>query len=101
PKTGFMVAGKNPTALISKLTQIADQPIAKLEKRMRPGADSKLGFLGKEESLLEVLAADNRLVADEWGLTHQELAKHLHVIGAIASKNAVQKPFDFRYHGKM
>src|SRR6266478_2681364 len=70
-KTGFVIGGKNPTALIRGLTAIAGQPIAKLEKRMRPGADSRAGFLGKDESLLEVLAADNHFVVDELGLSHQ------------------------------
>jgi hypothetical protein len=27
---------------------------------MRPGAESQAGFLGKEEKLLEVMAADNK-----------------------------------------
>jgi hypothetical protein len=100
PKTGFIVGGKNLTPLIHKLTEIADLPIARLEKRMRPGADSRAGFLGKDESLLEVLAADNRLVVDELGLSHQEIARHLRIIGAIAVKKAKEKSLDIRYHGQ-
>src|SRR5262249_60840874 len=37
-KTGFMVGGKNATALIRKLTEINGRKIADLEKDMRPGA---------------------------------------------------------------
>jgi len=103
-KTGFLVAGKNETAVIRKLTEINGRKIAALEKDMRPGAksevSSRLGFLGKDESLLEILTEDNDFVVGKLGLTHQELAKHLHVVGAIAEKNA--KPgdndgFTFKY----
>src|SRR5262245_58532311 len=80
PKTGFIVGGKNPTKLIRTLPEINGRSIADLEKHMRPGAESDVGsekgFLGKDEALLEVLAADNRFVVDEAGLTHQELAEH-------------------------
>jgi hypothetical protein len=86
-KTGFVVGGKNDTALIRGLKEINGRTIAELEKDMRPGAKSEVGsragFLGPEEKLLDVMAADNRYVVDELGLTHQELAKHLHAIGAI------------------
>src|SRR2546423_1770790 len=60
PDTGFVVGGKNSTALIRKLTKINGRTIAELEKDMRPGALSRAGFLGPKESLLEVLAEDNR-----------------------------------------
>ena len=56
---------------------------------MRPGAKSDVGsnkgFLGPNEGLLEVLAADNQYVVEKLGLSHQELAKHLHALGTIAS----------------
>ena len=95
-KTGFIVAGKNATALIRKLPAINGRKIAALEKDMRPGAksevSSKLGFLGMDESFLAILAEDNDFVLDKLGLTHQELAKHLHIVGAIAEKHA--KPGD-------
>src|SRR3954471_2330290 len=81
-KTGFVVGGKNETALIAKLPSLAGRSIKNLEKDMRPGALSRLGFLGKEESLLEILAEDNRFVVDTKGLTHQDLARHLHIAGA-------------------
>jgi hypothetical protein len=98
-KTGFIVGGKNPTSLIRNLTELAGRPIADLEKDMRPGALSGAGFLGEDERLLEVMEADNRYVVDTLGLTHQELALHLHIIGALA----VQRPKhgkEITYHGK-
>ena len=106
-KTGFLVGGKNETALIRKLTEINGRTIAELEKDMRPGAKSevgtRLGFLGKDEKLLDILAEDNDYVVGKLGLTHQELARHLHIIGAVAAKYA--KPgdkngFKFHYHGR-
>ena len=100
PKTGFVVGGKNSTSLLKKLKEIAGRPIADLEKDMRPGALSGKGFLGKEERLLDVLAADNRYVVDTLGLTHQELARHLHLLGALAVKHASVKPREITYRGK-
>jgi hypothetical protein len=100
PKTGFVVGGKNPTDLIRKLTEIAGRSIADLEKDMRPRALSWAGFLGKEERLLDILTADNRLVVEELGLTHQELARHLHVLGKIAARDASQKEKELLYHGR-
>jgi hypothetical protein len=102
PKTGFIVAGKNETALIKKLTEINGVKIADLEFDMRPGRLSRLGFLGKDEKLLDVLAADNRYIVEDKGLTHREIAKHLHILGALGLKlKAVgRKSMPFRYHGK-
>jgi len=94
PKTGFVAGGKNQTALIEKLTQINGIAIADLEKNMRPKALSKAGFLGADEKLLPVLAADNALVVDQLGLTHQELAWHLRVLAAVGNAEA------FPYHGR-
>lgn len=99
-KTGFIVGGKNPTEAILKLPSLAGRTIKDLEKDMRPGANSTLGFMGKDESLLEILAADNRLVVDTKKLTHQDLAFPLHVIGAIAAKNAVDQPYEFLFRGR-
>jgi hypothetical protein len=105
PTTGFVVGGKSATELIKKLTEINGIAIAELEKKMRPGigAESSVaGFLGKDERLLEVLAADNRYVVDELGLTHQELAKHLHVLGVIGRLQVANGLADktFIYHGR-
>jgi hypothetical protein len=106
--TGFVVGGKNPTDLIRTLTQIAGRKIAALEKDMRPGKLSRLGFLGKDEKLLDVLAEDNRYVVEELGLTHQELARHLHVVGAVAVRHFAEaakagrqaEEKEIAYHGR-
>jgi hypothetical protein len=114
-KTGFIVAGRNATDLIRKLTEINGRTIADLEKDMRPGArgdepmgkgldrfeGSAKGFLGKEEKLLNVLAMDNEFIVDKLGLTHQDIARPLQIAVAIGDK----KRFDeqatvFRYHGQ-
>jgi hypothetical protein len=97
PVTGFVVGGKNPTALIRGLTEINGRKVADLEADMRPGAFSSTGFLGRDEGLLGVLAGDNRFVVEESGLTHQELAGHLLVLSAIGGKVGEDQ---FRYHGR-
>jgi hypothetical protein len=107
-KTGFVVGGKNSTALVRKLKEIAGRSIADLEKDMRPGGGrpgpgfqpSSEGFLGEDERLLDIMAGDNAFVVDKLGLTHQELARHLNLIGAVAEKHANSKPLVVRYHGK-
>ncbi|MCH5376665.1 MAG: hypothetical protein JJ992_22095 [Planctomycetes bacterium] len=100
PKTGFVVGGKNTTSTIERLSEIVGRSIAALEIDMRPGAVSEVGsdkgFLGDDESLLKVLADDNRYVVDELGLTHQELAKHLQVLAAVGTRLEGR---EFRYHG--
>jgi hypothetical protein len=87
PRTGFIVGGKNDTTVIRGLKAINGRTIAELEKDMRPGAKSDVGsdagFIGQDEKLLDVLAEDNRYVVESLGLTHQELAKHLHAMGTI------------------
>lgn len=50
--------------------------IAELQSRMRPGAFSRLGFLGSDEGLEEVLEADRREVC-RLGLTFERLADAL------------------------
>jgi hypothetical protein len=106
-KTGFVVGGKNDTTLILGLTEINSRTIAELEKDMRPGVESDVGstagFLGRDEKLLDVLAADNKFVVDERGLTHQELAKHLHSIGTIGRwqwRDHNKEVYKFVYHGR-
>jgi hypothetical protein len=100
-KTGFVVGGKNTTKLIKGLTEINGKSIAYLEKKMRPGASSREGFLGKDEKLLDVMAADNDAVLGELKLTHQELAKHLHAMGAIGKWQEANKQAGavFLYNG--
>jgi hypothetical protein len=111
-KTGFVVGGKNPTALIKGLGELNGRPVAALEADMRPGAKSDVGsakgFLGADEKLIDVLAVDNAYAVDELGLTHQELARHLRVLAAVGLKrltDALKAKKDpptepFTYHGR-
>ena len=101
-KTGFIVGGKNATELIKGLAEINGKTIADLEKVMWPGAASTAGFLGKDEKLLQVMAADNKYVVDELGSTHQDLAKHLHAMGAVWLWQLKNKQLEreFLYHGR-
>jgi hypothetical protein len=99
-KTGFVIAGKNATDLLKALPEIHGRTIAALEKDMRPGALARAGFLGPEERLLDVLVEDNRFVVEKHGLTHQELARHLHLLGAVARKEATVEPIELLYHGR-
>ncbi len=75
-RTGFIVGGVNSSDLIRRLPSINAMPIAQLEAGMRPDKLSMGGFLGRNESLLSVLAADNDFVLGK-GLTHQQLAEPL------------------------
>jgi hypothetical protein len=98
-KTSFLVGGKNDTALIRKLTHINGIAVAELEKVMRPGQSSLSGFLGEDEALLAVMATDNDLVLGELKVTHQEVARHLQVLGAVGAK-AEPDVAECTYHGK-
>jgi hypothetical protein len=102
PLTGFEIAGRNPTELIERLTELNGQKIADLESDMRPGASSTAGFLGAGENLLDVLVADNRYVVEKLGLTHQELARHLHAMATIGfwQLKHDQKGTPFTYLGR-
>jgi len=80
----FVIGGVNSSKSIRNLRSIAGQSIRQLEARMRPGRDSGAGFLGEDESLLEVMAEDNAYVVDKLRMTHQDIAHPLHVIRRIA-----------------
>lgn len=100
--SGFVVGGKNATKLIRSLPRLHGKTIERLEKVMRPGFNSSAGFLGPKESLLEVLAADNALVVDEWKLSHQELAPPMIAVAVLGFKNKDRlfsnpsHPFEYR-----
>ena len=51
-------------------------PIEELEKRMRLGNYSEVGFLGKEESLLDVVHTDEETIR-KLGVTHVQIADRL------------------------
>jgi len=73
---GFKISGVNETSLIRSLSLLNGISIDRLEAQMRPGVLSNAGFLGKDESLTQVLAKDNDAVLG-MGLTHQKLADFL------------------------
>ncbi len=74
---GFRIGGINATAIIRALASLEGCPIPTLEARMRPGNKARngslAGFLGSEESLLAVMAADNEHVLKA-GTTHHAIA---------------------------
>lgn len=49
-------------------------PLEKLEKELRPGHSSEVGFLGMDESLLEVVYSDWQVV-ERHGTTHSGIAQ--------------------------
>jgi hypothetical protein len=57
----------------------APSSISEVEKRMRPGAFSARGFLGKMESLEAVIAQDDQMLK-ELGLSHDHIADALEEI---------------------
>lgn len=101
-KTGFVAGGKNATKTIRALTEINGLKIATLERMMRPNMLSTAGFLGPDESLLDVLAADNDYVVGDLKLTPQALAEPMLVAAAVGKKHGgvLHDPVTFRYHGR-
>lgn len=81
PSSEFLLSGKNSEATIRNLKSLNGISIQELEDQMRPGAagpkGSIAGFLGHDESLIEILATDNHFVVAQSGLTHQSLSKPL------------------------
>jgi len=84
--SGFVIGGRNTTDKIVSLNVINSLSIQQLEALMRPGVYgggrrdshgiSDAGFLGEDESLLQVMAMDNNFVLSR-GLTHQQIASPL------------------------
>ncbi len=62
-------------------------PIEELERRMRPGAFSQVGFLGRTERLEEVLDRDRQILVD-LGLTPAEIAAPLDALLDAAEASA-------------
>jgi hypothetical protein len=61
-----------------------------LEKRMRPGAFSKVGFLGRDERLSEVIAQDSETLRD-LNLTYAEIASTLEALITAAENLPARK----------
>jgi hypothetical protein len=78
--SGFLIGGTNKTEMIRGLKTIGGEPISKIEKKMKPHASSTAGFLGRTESLIDVLSRDNAYVVDQLGTTHQEIGATLKTI---------------------
>lgn len=96
PQDSFLLDKADPgRVMATEIKNIYDIPdlkklngveISKIEYRARPGGWASSGFLGREDSLLEVLQKDWKTV-DALGTTHIELADHLKSIWDIAVKN--------------
>jgi hypothetical protein len=57
--------------------------LEELEYEMRPGRDSSGGFLGINESLIDVIAQDEHILR-KYGLTHEEIASSIEKIWKAA-----------------
>lgn len=96
--SGFVVGGRNETEIVRGLKSLNGQSIARLEANMRSAAATELTSLAEGESLVEVLASDNRFVLGQ-KLTHQRLALPLKVALAIGSVSPNGKA-DFTHGGR-
>jgi len=95
--TGFAYYEVNSTDSIKNLAELNGISIAELEQNMRPSAFSIAGFLGPNESLLDVMAADNKWVLQQ-GLTHQTLANALYYMLGVAFRRIDGE--DIIFHGQ-
>ena len=99
---GLMIAGDNHSEAIRNCASINGLSIPELEKLMRPGQQdersSKLGFLGNDERLVDILVADNEFVLGK-GLTHRELAIPLLQIcrHAIAERDSTAESVEIEH----
>lgn len=99
---GFRIRGRNETTLIRSLSTLSGKPISDIERVMRPGQLSGAGFLGRNESLLDVLAKDNDTVL-QLSLTHQELADFLMYFleaRTYATQQTGHSSIHFQYGGR-
>jgi DNA-binding transcriptional ArsR family regulator len=94
--TGFRIGGTNPTDLLQRLPSINGVTIDQLEATMRPGVLSDAGFLGPDESLLDVLVLDNDTVLGA-GQSHRAIGFHLRILGELG---IVPEREDFSYRGE-
>lgn len=99
----FRVNGTNETSLIQSLESLNGISISTLEELMRPRHLSGAGFLGPDEALLDILAADNDTVLGA-GLTHQQLADFLEYFEkarSYALSHVGVNPEHFEFRGKL
>lgn len=76
---GFVIGGENETDKIRQLSAVNGVSISKLESDMRPHMSSGAGFLGSDESLVDILAEDNDFVTSH-GLTHQDIGLQMRYV---------------------
>lgn len=96
---GFNIGGRNESSLIRSLTSLNGVSIDSLERRMRSGMTE---FLGRNESLLEVMVTDNDTVLG-MGLTHQQIADFLSYFGEaarFAADQTGQTPRLIQFNGR-
>lgn len=75
PKKEFEIAQTVPTKDLIRTTHIQGTSIERIEERLRGMHNSDRGTLPKYTSLRDVLADDNTIVTEKYGLTHQRLAE--------------------------
>lgn len=88
-QSGFVQGGVNDTETIRGLESINGVSINRLEAYMRPRELSATGFLGEDESLIDVLARDNEQVLAH-DLTHQDLALPLRYIEKLYEQGMIK-----------
>lgn len=82
---------------IFNLKKINKLNISMIEERARPNAWSSVGFIGKDDSLLDVLQKDWKIV-DALGTTHVELADHLESIYDIALREETKGSISYDFN---
>jgi hypothetical protein len=91
--SGFKVGEVNSTEVIRAATSINNQPVEVLEARLR-----EAGLLGRTESLLEVMAADNDYVLTR-NLTHQRIVAAKNDLAKASSPSPVHLTIPSRREG--
>ncbi len=101
---GFNMNGINDTTTIEGLKSLNGTSISQLEYEMRPSKLSYSGFLGVDESLLQVLANDNDIVL-KMELNHQQIAEFLDYFKKALKvgykEEGSNKKHAFEYNGRI
>lgn len=100
PQSAFVIGGQNSSDVIKQTRTLNGISISELEGTLRPGQSSAAGFLGKTESLIDVLIADNNYVVGELGLTHQQLADPLRVAQNVWRQQGGRDEVTFNFEGR-
>lgn len=101
---GFKINGINDTNEIKGLNSLNGISIYKLEADMKPSKLSDSGFIGIDESLLQVLANDNNTVL-KMDLNHQQIADFLEyfkkAFDVVFKNEASYEKHAFEYNGRI